>query len=53
MRTASLVTMTRLRGARSASTPAPKPKIAHGTTPAKPTTPARAGECVSASTSNG
>jgi hypothetical protein len=47
------VSIIALRGHRSATTPATKPKSAHGRMRAKPTTPAFAGECVRARMSRG
>ena len=52
-RTTSPAIISRLRGNRSAATPAANPKSAHGRMRAKPTMPAFAGECVTASTSKG
>lgn len=52
-RTTSDVIIIALRGNRSAATPATNPKSAHGRMRAKPTTPAFAGECVSARMSSG
>src|SRR5579862_29107 len=52
-RTTSPVSITRFRGRRSVTMPAAKPKSAQGRTRMNPTTPAFAGECVTASTSSG
>ena len=52
-RTASAAIISALRFQRSAAAPASRPKSAYGTTRAKPTIPAFAGEWVSASTSSG
>ena len=52
-RTMSEVSIIALRGSRSTASPATKPKSAHGTMRAKPTTPAFAGEWVMARTRSG
>jgi hypothetical protein len=52
-RTASAAIMSRLRLQRSAASPAMSEKNAYGATRAKPTRPAFAGECVTASVSSG
>jgi hypothetical protein len=53
IRTPSAAIMIRLRLNRSATTPATTPKSAQGTMRAKPTMPACAAECETASTSRG
>ena len=52
-RTASEAIMSGLRRQRSAATPAMSEKNAYGASRAKPTRPALAGECVTASVSSG